>query len=417
MTLQSTFASADQQVITIIVSVAFVVFFAHLLGSILQRLGLPRVLGEIIAGIIIGTLLVGSPYQLDVAVKESLKLIGHLGIMLLMFKLGATLFDEKKSSIVFNKAIVTSLCIIIISFLFGFAFGELSSSSLAPTINSLHYSLFMGLAGSITAVPVLWRIIEDLDIGDTRAGKMAMSIASISDLVAWVLLSLISSFLLSDFSFVKTLVKISTIVAYILFILFILRKYVIHFVDKKIQMHGVLSNLVISITILITFVSGWVANFIGISDIFGCFLTGVIFGGKKIFISEWDMKISGFVNTFLVPVFFVTSGLNVDIFTLDISLIWWCAGAILILSFGKLFATYFSFILLHRNTNDALIVGILLNTRGLVELIIINYGLSSGFLSQKAYTVMLCMTIVTTMLTGPLIRLSDFVTKKKLVLS
>lgn len=386
-----------------------IILITRLFGYLVSFVAQPTVVGEILAGIVLGPSLLGLYFPDMFAIlfpKESLSnlnFISQLGLIFFMFVVGMELdFDKiKKQS---SASIFISHSSIVVPFFLGVALAYwLYPHYALHNISFIPFALFIGIAMSITAFPVLARIIKEKRLSDTRYGAMAITCAAADDVTAWYILALIIAFSISG-------TLSSSIILLILIGLYVaLMFYVIRPIFAKIgqtQKDSLSMNAMSAIIIFLLF-SSLMTEAIGIHALFGAFMAGAMMPSStssrlKELIAPRLEYVSLLV---LLPLFFALTGLRSEIGLLNNADAWLVCGAIIIVAvIGKLFGSAFAAKYMGFNWKDSFSLGILMNTRGLMELVVLNIGYEMGILSTELFTMFVVMALVTTVMTGPMLQ-------------
>jgi Kef-type K+ transport system membrane component KefB len=387
---------------------------ARLANQLLRRLGQPGVIGEIVAGLLLGPSLLGhlfpevSSFLFGTAgASVPITIISQIGLVLLMFQIGADFeFGHLAQPRNRNGMLTIAAASVTIPFALGFLIGRTSAAALAPGIDSLTYSLFLGVGLAITAVPILGRILREFDLTSTEIGVVAISAAALNDVTGWVLLAGISAYAAATFSPGAIAFQVAGIVLLGAFSFWILRRIVNWMLAKLPPRDGhVPLNLMTAIICLI-FVMGICTYKLGIFTIFGGFLTGLLFHHHKAFVEAWRRQVGQFVLVFFLPVFFTYTGLRTNILGLSTASDWsWLALVLAAAILGKIIPVYAASRVSGFSHQEATVLGCLMNTRALMELIVLNIGFDLGFIPQNVFTMLVIMAVVTTIMTGPLLRM------------
>lgn len=371
-------------------------------GFIFQKIGQPAVMGEITAGILLGPSLLGwlAPGFYQAIFPETglgaLKLFSKIGILVFMFLIGMELDTE-----VLKKKKHETLMVSHAGILFPFFLGMLVSLTLYPVYGMAGtsfraFSLFMGVAMSITAFPVLVRILEERGMTKTPLGTMAIACAAVDDVTAWCLLAGVTGIVTSQSLeiFLRTLLLTGI---YAALMAFVVRPVIRKLTENKAQ--GFNSLVLLAVMVL----SAWATEAIGIHALFGAFAAGVIapndpelhgYFRKKIFV----------INALLLPLFFALTGLRTQAGLLNSSAaLISCSLIIVTAVLGKFGGSTLAARFLHAPWKEALSLGALMNTRGLMELVVLNVGYDLGILSPSIFAMMVLMALLTTFMTGPLL--------------
>ncbi len=381
-------------------------------NQLLRRLGQPGVIGEIIAGLLLGPSVFGyffpdaSRYLFGAQASTPITIISQIGLVLLMFQIGIDfefgLLGRAKNR---NGTIAIAVVSVCIPFILGFVIGRLSAHELAPHTDRLTYSLFCGVGLAITAVPILGRILREFDLTRTELGVVAISAAAVNDVTGWVLLAGISAYASARFSPRDIGLQVAGILLLLAVAWFALRPLVSGLLRRMPVKDGdVPPNLMTAIICLI-FVLGLCTYKLGIFTIFGGFLGGLLFHHDKRFVEAWRTQIGKFVLVFFLPVFFTYTGLRTNVLGLTTSSDWLWLGVVLAAAIlGKVVPVYVAGRSFGFDHKESVILGSLMNTRALMELIVLNIGYDLGFIPQSVFTMFVIMAVVTTVMTGPLLR-------------
>lgn len=387
------------QIITIIIA-------ARTFGYLFNKIRQPSVIGEIVAGIVLGPSLLGllfPAYSSFLFPKTSLpvlQLFSQLGLLFFMFVIGMEL-DLKLVKQKARAAVIISHASIIIPYALGMGLAYFIYREYAPAnINFISFSLFIGIAMSITAFPVLARILQERGMTSTRIGSMALACAAADDITAWCILAAVISIVNAGSSF-SALITICLTTGYVIAMLTII-KPLLERIAKKYAQTDVLSLSVVALMFGILLVSAYITEIIGIHALFGAFLAGVIMPSSLSFRRVLMGKVEHVSLGLLLPLFFAFSGLRTEIGLLNTTHAWLiCAAITGIAIVGKFGGSMLAAKFVGESWKDSLTIGALINTRGLMELIVLNIGFELGVLNAELFTMMVIMALVTTFLTGP----------------
>ncbi|HUS12009.1 MAG TPA: cation:proton antiporter [Pyrinomonadaceae bacterium] len=394
----------------LLLQIIVIIIAARLFGAVFRRIGQPPVMGEMIAGIALGPSVFGLLFPEAVTFlfppssMNALSVLSQIGVVLFMFIVGMELdiqhLREKASA-----AVMVSHASIVVPFLLGAALAFWLYPTLAPGGTSFAaFALFMGIAMSITAFPVLARILEDRGLSQSRLGSIALACAAIDDVSAWCILAFVIAIVKSTglgssvFTIAFTLVFVSAM-------LFLVRPQLGNLVEKRMEdpkrARGLLAGV-----LAFVLASAWFTESIGVHALFGGFIAGVVmpsFSGFPVFIKE---RVEAFSSAALLPLFFVFTGLRTQINLLDSWSSWLiCLGIIVVAVAGKLGGSMLMARWIRMNWRDSFTLGVLMNTRGLVELVVLNIGYDLGILSARIFAMMVIMALATTFMTAPLLSL------------
>ena len=399
------------QIITIII-------VARFFGWIFRKIGQPTVIGEIIAGIFLGPSLVGMYFPefslvlFPIASLGNLQFLSQIGLILFMFVIGMEL-DLKVLKNKANDAVVISHASIVIPFALGVGLAYFVYHRFAPEgVKFLAFSLFMGIAMSITAFPVLARIVQERGIHKTRLGAIVITCAAADDITAWCLLAVVIAIVKAG-TFVSSLYIIGLAVLYVLAMIFIVKP----FLKKVGDLYASSDNLgkpVVAIFFLTLILSSYATEIIGIHALFGAFMAGAIMPDITKFRNIFIEKVEDVSVILLLPLFFVFTGLRTQIGLINDPYLWQVTGFIILVAVvGKFVGSALAAKFVGQSWRDSLTIGALMNTRGLMELIVLNIGLDLKVLTPEVFTMMVIMALVTTFMTGPALDLINWAFKTK----
>ncbi len=396
----------------VLLQLVIIIAIARVAGHFARGMGQPRAVGEMIAGLMLGPSLFGqffpevSAFVFHSAPPLPISIISQIGLILLMFQIGMD-FDFSHLTEKKNRKAVTwiSVTSIGLPFALGFGLGQWSAPYLAPGIAPLPYSLFVGTALSITAVPILGRIMAEYGLTQTHVGAIAISAAAVNDVVGWLLLAVISAISLAQFSLVTTLTQLGLLAIYVAVCWLIVQPLLRQLINRSNLSQSRVPGDLMAAMLTIVFISGMVTFKIGIFAIFGGFMIGVLVHDMPKFVALWKKSVGDFVMVFFLPVFFTYTGLRTNIAGLDTYLLWtWCLIFFLGATIGKLGGAYFGARMAGLDKYQSSAIGFLMNTRALMELIVLNIGFDLGFIPRNLFTMLVVMAIVTTIMTGPALR-------------
>lgn len=393
---------------TLLLQIVVICLVARALGLLFAKLHQPRVIGEIVAGILLGPSLLGwlSPSALAFLFPANglgaLNSLSQVGLLLFMFQIGLEL-DVRKLRSMGRAVVFTSNMSILIPFIAGgflalFLHPRLSSDAVPFSI----FALFMGTAMSITAFPVLARILKERNLLQSKVGSIAISCAAVDDITAWCLLAFISLRVRSGVG-TPLWFTLGGLVAYIAFMTLVMRPLLSRNPAFK---RETISNDTLAFVLLLAFLSAWATEQLGIHALFGAFFAGAMLPRSEGLARSVINKL-GVINTvLLLPLFFAFTGLRTSVGLLSSETLWLYCGLILLVAVaGKLLGCVVSVRSAGVSWREALSVGVLMNTRGLIELVILNVGLDLGIISPTLFSMMVIMALVTTFMTTPLLDL------------
>ena len=389
-----------------------IVLAARLGGGLALRIGQTAAVGEIIVGILLGPSLFGllAPdlfqYVFHSGAPEPMQMLSQIGLVLLMFQIGLE-FDfshlsEKRN----RKAMIwVATASLIAPFALGYAVGQISAPILSPNAHPLGSALFVATAFSITALPILGRIMMEFDMTRTPIGVIAISAAAINDVIGWLLLALITTLTVSQFDGPSFAWKVAMVLVFFAVSWFVVRPVMKRILHRCNARSGELTHNLLGIVLAAIFVSAMTTYQLGIFAIFGGFMMGVLLHDEHAFVTTWRKRISPFVMVFFLPIFFTYTGLRTDIGGLDSASAWgWCVLIVALATLGKFGGAYLASRFAGMSHNESKILGVMMNTRALMELIVINVGYDLGVISQQMFTILVIMAIFSTVITSPLLR-------------
>ena len=408
--LQHPLALLIAQIITIIL-------IARLFGWICTKIGQPTVMGEIVAGIVLGPSLFGMyfpAFSSALFPKESLsnlQFLSQVGLILFMFIIGMEL-DLKMLKNKTRDVVTISQASIIIPFAMGMTLAYFIYEAFAPVgVGFTSFALFLGISMSITAFPVLARILQERGIHKTRIGALVITCAAANDVAGWCLLAAVIA-IVKVGSFSNSLFIIVLAGVYVLFMLKVVRPYLKKLGDTHASRQR-LSKPVMAIFFVVLMISSYLTEIIGIHALFGAFMAGVIMPSNMNFKNIIIEKLEDITLILLLPLFFVFTGLRTQIGLLNDAYLWMITGVIiLVASVGKFAGSALTARFVGQSWKDSLTIGALMNTRGLMELIVLNIGYDLGVISPVLFTMMVIMALVTTFITGPVLNLINNVFRK-----
>jgi Kef-type K+ transport system membrane component KefB len=390
----------------VLLALAVVVIAGHILGRLLAAVGQPPVIGEVLSGILLGPSLVGrlapgvENYLFPVSARPALGVVAQLGVVLYMFVVGLE-FDAGSLRRRAAPFVFTSLASIALPFVLGcalatFIYPELSQAGVA----FIPFAMFMGVAMSITAFPVLARILTDRGLTRTDLGVAALTCAAVDDVTAWCLLAVVVGVARATLG--GALVAILLTVAFIAVMFFVARPIAAWLLNGGESEEA--SQETVTWTLAALLVSALVAEEIGIHAIFGAFLFGAIVPAESPIARQLSLRRTPVVTILFLPAFFALTGLRTEIGLVSSWQDWGiCLLVIGLATAGKFGGTFAAGRLMGMPGRFAAQLGILMNTRGLMELIVLNVGLDLGVISPALFTMMVIMALVTTAMTTPML--------------
>ncbi|HEX5242908.1 MAG TPA: cation:proton antiporter [Tepidisphaeraceae bacterium] len=408
----------------LLIQIAVILALSRVMGMLMRQINQPQVVGEMIAGILLGPSLLGLIHHgtwMNALFPRSslgnLDVLSQMGVMLFMFLVGLEL-DPKLLRGQGKAALVTGTVGIVIPFVLG---GSLAIALLhtQPQVTGnvaspLVLCLFMGAAMSITAFPVLARILTERNLHKTRTGVLALTCAAMDDIMGWCILAFVLA--IAQFkgfgnqahhgsAFRTAMMTVGLAAAYLLVMVFIVRKFLGR-LQAIFDTLGYLTQGVMAIIFLILIGSSLATDAIGIHQIFGAFMFGAVMPKEGAFIKHLTEKVEDFTVLFLLPLFFAYTGLRTELGLLGSPQLWIiCSIIVLTAVVGKFGGVTLAARFYGINWRQSGLLGVLMNTRGLMELIILNIGLTFHVLSPSLFAMMVVMALATTFMTTPFMRM------------
>lgn len=403
-------ASIEHTLLIVLVQLVVIIAAARLSGLLFRRLGQPSVCGEIAAGLILGPSLLGRFFPdlahqiFDPSVGPIFAIMSQLGLVLLMFLIGLE-FDFGHLNDNRQAALAISISGIALPFSLGLALGYYMHPALGLPGSTLNFALFMAAAMSITAIPILGRIMIELNLNRTRLGALTISAAAIDDASGWIILALVTAIVRSSFDPMKMLFMVGGVIVYGLVMFLVVRPTVCKWAREQVRKHnGELTLNTLAILLLMVLVSAIITNKIGIFSIFGGFAMGAILFDEHEVREAILARLHDFVSVFFLPIFFTYTGLRTDIGSMSGLTLWIFCGMVLAAAvIGKFGGCTLAARASGMAWREASIVGVMMNTRALMELIVINIGYDLGIIPKEVFFMLVFMAVVTTYMTTPLL--------------
>jgi Kef-type K+ transport system membrane component KefB len=406
------------------VQLILIVLAARVCGGLMRKAGQPAVIGEMVAGILLGPSLMGwlwpGFFQMvfPPASLGTLRMLSQIGVCLFMFVIGMELDVTQ-----LKQQARTAVFVSQVSILFPYLLGVLAAlwlypSLAAPGTSFLAFALFIGISMSITAFPVLARILEERGLTKTALGSTALACAATDDVTAWTVLAFVVAIVKAG-GLAPAVLNILLVLLFVAVMLFWIKPRVPRWLAcltpapmsfpspaAQKQRHDA---TIMAAVIVFLFACAFVTDMIGIHALFGSFLAGVAMPSHGEFRNSLRVRLEHFSSVFLLPLFFAFTGLRTQIGLLQAPAGWLiCLALIGVATVGKLGGSMLAARMTGINWVDSFALGALMNTRGLVELIALNIGYDLGILSTPIFTMLVLMALITTGMTGPLLALSDY---------
>jgi Kef-type K+ transport system membrane component KefB len=404
-------AHVESTLLIVLLQLCVIIGAARLAGMLFRRLGQPQVCGEIAAGLLLGPSVFGrffpgvSASVFHPAVGPIFNILSQIGLVLLMFLIGLEFeFGHLKENR--RAALSVSLAGIVLPFGLGIWLGGYIHQQLHLPSNPLHFSLFMATAMSITAIPILGRIMIELNLNRSVIGSLTITAAAIDDAFGWILLALVTAIAQSAFDPWKFFRMVCGVLLFGAFLLFVVRPIAVRWLQTSLRRgSGALSLNALAVLLILIFLCAMATNLIGIFSIFGAFLFGAVLYDQTEFVAAVRARISDFVTVFFLPIFFTYTGLRTDIGVMTGAQLWLLCGLVVLAAVaGKLGGCTLAARWNGFSWREASLIGIMMNTRALMELIVINIGYELGIIPRSVFFMLVLMAIVTTFITAPIMR-------------
>ncbi len=394
----------------LLVQLAVIIAAARIGGRAAAFFAQPRAVGEIVSGIGIGAFLASGSLPLPgpltgMPSSPTLGLLAGLGVVLVVFQIGLE-FDF--SHLRDGRSRRATLCIatlgIAVPFACGLGLGLWSWAALAREAERLDYALFVATAFSITALPVLGRILIELELHRSRIGTIAITAAALTDVIGWLLLGTVTALSLARFSAQALVLRVVLVGAFGAAAWWLLRPALLGILARTRLDERGLPGDIVAVVLIAALGAGALTEALGIYAVFGGFIAGVLLHDHGRFVDAWRRQVGGFVEVFFMPIFFTYTGMRLGVAELQTGGLWsWCAIFIFLAMASKLAASWFAARQSGLAEPEALAMGFLMNTRGLMELVVLNVGLDLGVIPRSVFTMLVLMAVLSTAITAPLL--------------
>lgn len=396
----------------LLIQIIAVLLMVRLFGFLFKHIGQPGVIGEIVAGIVLGPSVLGYFFP-DVFQAlfppeslTNLELLSQVGLVLFMFVIGMELdFSVLKNKI--NETLVISHAGILVPFFLGIVASYWIYEEYAAAQTAfLPFALFIGISMSITAFPVLARIIQERNMTKTSLGTLAIASAANDDVTAWCLLAVVIAIAKAG-TFASALYAIGLTALYIIIMFMVVRPF-LKKVGEVYANQEVINKTFVALILLILIISSTLTEIISIHALFGAFMAGVVMPPSIGFRKVMMEKVEDIALVFFLPLFFAFTGLRTEIGLINSPALWGvCLLLITVAVAGKLGGCAVAARLVGESWKDSFTIGTLMNTRGLMELVALNIGYEMGVLPPSIFVILVIMALVTTFMTTPLLHLVE----------
>lgn len=414
------FENTKHPMALLLLQVTVILVVSRIFGLLTRFVKQPSVVGEIVAGIVLGPSLLGLlfpelfAYLFPADSLKVLNFLSQLGLTFFMFTIGMELDLESIKSKA-RDAIVISHTGIIFPFFLGVLTAYFLYTYYATEGSTfLAFALFMGISMSITAFPVLARIIKEKGLSNTHLGKLTLTSAAADDVTAWCVLALVIAIAKAN-EVGSAAYTIVLTVAFIAFMLIVVSP-LLRMLGRRPILNQDLSKNTVAVSFFVLLVSSFIADVIGIHVLFGAFLAGVVMPPNEKFKELLTYKLEDVSSLILLPIFFAITGLRTQIGLLNEPAQWLlCLAIIGIAVLGKFGGATVASRLVGQSWKESFSIGTLMNTRGLMELVVLNIGYDMGILSAELFAIMVLMALATTFMTSPMLDLINYVSAKKAI--
>jgi Kef-type K+ transport system membrane component KefB len=402
-----TAAANSTAFVSLILAIVIILCGCTLMGAVFRRIGQPPVVGEILTGILLGPSVLGtmspaaSQWLAPAEILPQLSTLAQLGVILFVFLAGLEL-DTAALRAQGDVAVIVSHTSIALPFVSGVALALVAYDRFAPNgVQFAPFALFLGASMSVTALPVMARILMDKGMLTSQVGTVAMTCALVDDVTAWSLVAVVVTLTVASSATGVALVVVLTTG----FALLMIR--VVGPLIRRIGANSIAarSGVVMSFTLAALFLSSLATEAIGVHSIFGAFIFGLVCRREMPVFQKFREKVAGLTEALLLPLFFAYSGFQTDVgmLGLDAGLWLWCAFILAVAVTGKLVGSAIGARVVGLRWPTSFQLGALMNCRGLTELIVLNIGLDLGVLSRELFTMLVLMALASTAMTAPIL--------------
>lgn len=396
--------------LTFILQLAVILVAARVVGLLFRYIQQPQVVGEMAAGILLGPSLLGwaapqaSAWLFPPQSLVHLNTVSQVGLLLFMFLVGVE-FNPKLLRGRGHAAVMTSHVSIIAPFFLGsvlalYLYPQLSDRSVGFT----GFALFMGAAMSVTAFPVLARILVERNLLRTKVGAVTIACAAVDDVTAWSILAVVIVVVRAGAIDTPLWLTFAGTGIYLV-VVFLLVRPALRWLEQRYHNSGRLTQDMVAIILLVLLASAWTTEWLGIHALFGAFCIGVVMPKDRAFVHDLNEKFEDLTVVFLLPIFFANAGLRTSIGLVSGAQMWGFFGLIMLVAVaGKFGGSTLAARITGMSWREASALGILMNTRGLMELVILTIGLDLGVISPALFSMMVLMALVTTAMTTPILQ-------------
>ena len=401
----------ENVLLIVILQLIVIIAAARIFGGLFRRIGQPLVCGEIAAGLILGPSFFGGMFPglfhtiFNPSVGHIFAIMSQIGLIFLMFLIGLE-FDFGHLKENRGTALSVSIVGIVLPFSLGLLLGRWMHAALGLQGSWMNFGLFMAAAMSITAIPILGRIMVELNINRTRIGSLTISAAAADDASGWIILAVITAIARSALNPAKLGIMILETIGFAMAMVWLVRPLLKKWTARQMRIRrGKLSLGALAVVLLLMLAAAAATNLIGIFSIFGAFFLGAILYDQHEFRAAVQERLRDFVTVFFLPIFFTYTGLRTDIGTMSGRALWVMCGLVLLAAFvGKFGGCWLAARVNGLPWREASIIGVMMNTRALMELIVINIGFELGIIPKSVFFMLVVMAVASTYITAPVLR-------------
>jgi Kef-type K+ transport system membrane component KefB/nucleotide-binding universal stress UspA family protein len=397
-------------ILILLLQIGVILVVSRIASALFRRIGQPQVVGEMAAGILLGPSLFGwlAP-SMSAAIfpPESLvhlNTLSQVGLVVFMFLVGLE-FDPKLLRGRGHAALVTSHVSIVAPFFLGSLLALLLYPQLSDDSVSFDgFALFMGAAMSVTAFPVLARILQERNLMRTKVGAIAIACAAVDDVTAWAILAVVVAIVRANSLHTPLWLTLTGSVIYVGVMLVVVRP-ALRLLEKRYHYRGRVSQDLVAVVLVLVLASAWTTEWLGIHALFGAFCFGAVMPKDRGLVHELTDKLEHVTVVLLLPIFFANAGLRTSIGLVSGAEMWSFFGLIMLVAVGgKLGGSAIAARMTGLGWREASAIGILMNTRGLMELVILTIGLDLGVISPALFAMLVMMALATTFMTTPMLQ-------------
>jgi len=401
----------EHTLFTVILQLTFIIASARIFAALFKKLGQPGVCGEMSAGLILGPSLFGRLFPdtfhriFDPSVSLVFTMFAQVGLVLLLFLLGMD-FEFDYLRVHGRRALAVAVSAMAVPFGLGLLLAKFMYPLVGMGISETGFCLFAATAMSITALPILAIILVEFKLNRTQLGVIAITAAALMDVIGWTLLATVNAIVRSNFQVWLTVRMLIEVIIFGALMFFVVRPLLKKFVRRRLQNEGErLSITTLAIMLVLVFISSMITSQIGIFSIFGGFIMGAILFDEPEFRKAIHARLQDFVRVFFVPIFFMYTGLRTDVGSMGGGMLWMLFALLIVVAVGaKLVPSTIAARASGFSWPDSLSMGVLMNTRALMELIVLNIGLDLAVIPKSVFFMYTLMAVITTLMTAPLLR-------------